>query len=111
LNNLHHMEEKEMEKLFHIKFQVKKAKVDALFDLDSLANIIADELVNKFGLEVYDHPSPYPLGWVNKDAKLKVTKQCKIQFFVFAYFINEVEFGVVPLDVCGSVWKLLHLYK
>jgi hypothetical protein len=48
--------------------------VDALFDFGSQANLIAEYLVNKLGLEVHDHPHPYPLGWVNKDAKLKVTK-------------------------------------
>jgi hypothetical protein len=34
-NILHHKEEKEMKKLFHIKIQVKNTKVDALFDSSS----------------------------------------------------------------------------
>jgi hypothetical protein len=25
-------------------------------------------------LEIHDHPSPYPFGWVHKDAYIKVTK-------------------------------------
>jgi len=37
-------------------------------------NLIAAELVKKMGLEVCNHSNPYPLGWVNKDVKLKVTK-------------------------------------
>jgi hypothetical protein len=57
-----------MTKLFHIKIQVKKTKIDALFDSSSQANHIAANLVSEIGLEVHDHPSPYPLGWVNKDA-------------------------------------------
>jgi hypothetical protein len=32
------------------------------------------DLVNKIGLEVHNHPSPYPLGWENKDEKIKVIK-------------------------------------
>ena len=72
LSSLRQQEENEMTKLFHIKIQVKKTKIDALFDLGSQANIIAAELVKKLGLEVRDHPNPYPLGWVNKDAELKV---------------------------------------
>jgi hypothetical protein len=55
------------------------------------------DLVNNLGLEVHDHPIPYPLGWVNKDAKIKVTKQCKIEFVVSDDFIDEVELDVVPL--------------
>jgi len=49
-------------------------KIDALFVSGSHENLIVVELVNKLGLEVHDNPNSYPLGWVNKDAKLKVTK-------------------------------------
>jgi hypothetical protein len=35
LSSLHHQEEKEMTKLFHIKIHVKKTKIDALFDSGS----------------------------------------------------------------------------
>jgi hypothetical protein len=51
-----------MTKLFHIKIQVKKIKIDALLDSSSQANLIATNLVSKLGLEV--------------------TKQCKIKFVV-----------------------------
>ena len=44
------------------------------------------------------------LGWVNKDAKIEVTKQCKIKFTINVYFIDEVELDVVYLDVCGVVF-------
>jgi hypothetical protein len=71
---LHHKEEKEMTKLFHIKIQVKKTKVDALSDSSSQVNLIAKDFINTFGLEVHNHPNPYQLGWVNKNENLKVTK-------------------------------------
>eukprot|EP00253_Pinus_taeda_P034565 PITA_34565 len=74
LSSLQQQEEKEMTKLFHVKIQVKKTKIDALFDSRSQGNLIATDLVKKLGLEVRDHPNPYPLGWVHKDAELKVTK-------------------------------------
>jgi hypothetical protein len=75
-----------------------------LFDFGSQVNLIAADLVNKLGLHVHNHPIPYPLGWVNKDVEIKVTKQCKIKFFVSVYFIDEVELDIVPLDVCGVVF-------
>jgi len=68
LSCIHHQEEKEMTKLFHIKIQVNNTKIDALLDFGSHANLTTTNLVNKFGLEVLDHRSSYPLGWVNKDA-------------------------------------------
>jgi hypothetical protein len=95
-----------MKKLFHIKIQVKKTKVDDLFYFGSKDNLIATEMVNNLGLEVHDTSNPYPLGWVNKDAEIKVTKQCKIKFVVSAYFIDDVELDVVPLDVCGVVFGI-----
>ena len=79
-----------MTKLFHIKIQVNKTKIDVKFDSGLQVNLIAAEPVKKLGLEVRDHPSPYPLGWINKDAKLKVTKQQKIRFDISANFIDEV---------------------
>jgi hypothetical protein len=74
LGSLHHEEEKEMTKLFHIKIRVKKTKIDALFDSSSQDNLMATNLVNKLRLEVHDHPNPYPSGWVNKDIDIKVMK-------------------------------------
>ena len=74
LSSLQQQEEKEMTKLSHIKIQVKKTKINSLFDSVLQENLIAEEMVSKLGLEVHDHPNPYPLGWVNKDAELKVTK-------------------------------------
>ena len=55
-------------------------------------------------MEVHDNHIPYPFGWENKDAEIKVMKQCKIKFLVSANFIDEVVLDVVPLDMCvGNV--------
>jgi hypothetical protein len=62
MSSHYHQEENEMTKLFHINIQVKNTKIDALFDSGSHDNLIVADLVNKLGLEVHDHPSPYPLG-------------------------------------------------
>jgi hypothetical protein len=69
-----------------------------------------DWSVNNLGLEVHDHSIPHPLGWVNKDAKIKVTKQCKIKFVLSVDFIDEVELDVAPLDVCGVVFESPYMY-
>jgi hypothetical protein len=101
---LHHKGEKEMTKLFHIKVQVEKTKVDDLFDSNLEANLIAVNLVNKILLELHDHPISYKLRWVNKNGEISVTKQCKIKFSISVDFIDEVELDVLPLDVCGVVF-------
>ena len=61
-------------------------------------------------MDVHDHPSPYPLGWVNKDVEIKVRKLCNIKFVVSVDFIDEVELDVVPLDVCGVVFGIPYIY-
>jgi hypothetical protein len=62
LSILHHKEDKEMTKLFHIKIQVKNTKVYSLFDFGSHDNLIVDDLIRNLRLEVHGHLSPYTLG-------------------------------------------------
>jgi hypothetical protein len=99
-----------MTKLLHIKIQVKKTKIDALFEFGSQANLTAINLVRYIGLEVHNHPIPYPLGWVNKDVDIKVAKQCKIKFVVTVDFIDEVELDIIPFDKCGVVFGIPYMY-
>jgi hypothetical protein len=44
------------------------------------------------------------------DAKLQVTKQCKIRFAITAKFFDEVELDVVSLDICGIVLGIPYLF-
>jgi hypothetical protein len=110
LSSFHHKEEKDMTKIFNVKIQVKKSKANALFDSGSHANIIEIDLIKKLGLDVHDHPSPYPLGWINKDEEIKVMKGCMIKFVVSVDFIDEVELDVIPLDMCGVVFGSPYVY-
>jgi len=60
-------------------------------------------MLSNFRLETFNHPNPYPLGWVHCNASLKVNKQCKLKFFIYAKYINEVVVDVIPLDICGVI--------
>jgi hypothetical protein len=99
-----------MTTLFHFNIQFKKTEVDTLLDYGSHDDIIAIDLVNKLGLEVHDHVSPYPLRWVDKDVEIKVMKQCKIKFVVSVDFIDEMELDVIPLDMCGILFGSPYMY-
>jgi hypothetical protein len=50
------------------------------------------------------------LGWVNKDAKLRVTNQCKIIFSTSENYIDEVEVDVGSFDVIGVVFGSPYMY-
>jgi hypothetical protein len=96
--------------LFHIRVISKHTKIDTLVDNGSQVNLISEQVVKNLGLETKPHPRPYPLGWVCDNAKLHVTKQCKLRFAITSSFIDEVELDVVPLDICGIVLGSPYLY-
>ena len=62
------------------------------------------------GLETKPYKNPYPLGLVCKYNRLQVTKQCYLRFGVISMFIDDVEFDVVPLEICGIVLGSPYLY-
>jgi hypothetical protein len=102
--------EKERIELFHIRVISKHTKIDTLFDTGSQANLISEDIVKKLDLETTPHPKPYPLGWICDNAKLHVTRRCKLRFSITANYIDEVELDVIPLDICGIVLGSPYLY-
>jgi hypothetical protein len=103
-------QEKARIELFHIRVVSKHTKIDTLFDTRSQANLISEETVKKLKLETIPHPKPYPLGWICDNAKLQVTRRCKLRFAITANFVDEVELDVIPLDICGIVLGSPYLY-
>ena len=61
-------------------------------------------------METKPHKRPYQIGWVCDDNRLCVTKKSKLRFAITSKFIDEVEFDVVPLDICGIVLGSPYLY-
>ena len=67
-------------------------------------------MVKKLGLSTIPHEKLYPLGWVTNDVQLQVTKECILKFSISHKFKDEVEIGVVPLDISGIVLGIHYLY-
>jgi len=80
MSSLHPKEENEMKRIIHINIQVKKTKVDTLFNSNLWVNVIVENLVIKLEFQDHDHSYPYPVGWVNKETKLKFTKNVRLDF-------------------------------
>jgi hypothetical protein len=108
LNETQH--EKERIEIFHIRVISKDTKIDTPFDIGSQANVISKDTVQKLHLETTPHPKRYPLGWICDNAKLHVTRRCKLRFSITTNFIDEVELDVIPLDICGIVLGSPYLY-
>ena len=104
------VDERKISELFHIRVITKHTKIDTLFYSGSQANLISEEIVKKLQLETKLHPKPYPLGWVCDNARLQVTKQCRLRFSITSGFVDEVDLDVVPLDICGIVLGSPYLY-
>lgn len=67
-------------------------------------------IVNKLGFDIWDHPNPYPLEWVNYDVEIKVTKQFKKIFSIIVDFLSKVELDFVSPNVCGVVFGIPYIY-
>ena len=67
-------------------------------------------MVKKVGLATIPHENTYPLGWVINDAQLQVTNKCILKLTISDKFKDEVELGVIPLDVCIIVLSITYLY-
>jgi hypothetical protein len=103
-------DERKRNEPFHIQVISKHTKIDTLVDNGSQVNLISEQVVKNLGLETKPHPRPYPLGWVCENAKLQVTKKCKLIFAITSSFIDEVELDVVPLDICRIFLGSPYLY-
>ena len=56
----------------------KSCKV--IVDGGSMDNLVAEEMVQKLGLERVKHPCPYRIGWLQDDHALEVREQCLVDF-------------------------------
>lgn len=61
-------------------------------------------------MKTTSHKRPYPLGWVCKNNKVQVIGQCALRFTITSKYVDEVQFDVFPLDVCGIVLDSPYLY-
>jgi hypothetical protein len=57
-------------------------------------------MVGTLGLPTWRIPEPKHAKWLNSCDMLKVTHKVRVPFTVGEY-VDEVEYDVLPLDVCG----------
>ncbi|GKD81288.1 hypothetical protein Tco_1348127 [Tanacetum coccineum] len=80
----------EKEELFTLNIQVKQEVIEAIVDTGSQKNLISATLVQKLGLTTTLHPSPYSLGWIQKDMDTQVNQQCKFRFAITNQYVDKV---------------------
>ena len=72
--------------------------------------MVSESVVKKLGIQTKPHPKPYPLGWVCDNAKLHVTKECRLRFVIASKLIDEVDLDVVPFDIYRIILGSPYLY-
>ncbi|XP_048619950.1 uncharacterized protein LOC125590429 [Brassica napus] len=90
-------EDDQRENLFHTRCLVQEKVCSLIIDGGSCTNVASAELVEKLGLQVFKHPKPYLLQWINDEGGLKITKQVKVLLSVGKYQ-DEITCDVAPLE-------------
>lgn len=81
---------------------------ELIIDSGSTNNLVATEMVEKFGLKRLKHPTPYKVSWPQKGHQLLVAEQCEVEFHIGIYK-DKVICDIMPMDVChillGRPWQ------
>ncbi|XP_013632769.1 PREDICTED: uncharacterized protein LOC106338300 [Brassica oleracea var. oleracea] len=100
--------DEQRENLFHTRCLIHDKVCSLIIDGGSCTNVASEEMVEKLGLEVYKHPKPYLLQWLNEEGGLKINKQVKVLLSVGRYQ-DKITCDVVPLEanhiILGCPWQ------
>ena len=78
-------------------------------DNGSQKNFVSEDLVKKLGLVTTPHPQPYNIGWMKDGQELRITRQCKLTYFIKP-FEDEVLCDVAPLFVDDTLFGKPYLW-
>ncbi|PKU68694.1 RNA-directed DNA polymerase [Dendrobium catenatum] len=106
--NIHKGESWLRHNIFRTRCTVKDRVCNVIIDSGSCENVVATMMVNKLQLSTTEHPRPYALSWIQKDAEVQVDKRCQVDFSI-GPFQDRVQCDVVPMDAChlllGRPWQ------
>ena len=66
--------EVQRENIFHIRCHINNQLCSMIIDGGSCTNVVSTFLVEKLGLKITKHPTPYKLQWLNDSGETKVKK-------------------------------------
>ena len=80
-----------------------------IMDNGSQKNFVFEYLVKKLGLVTTPHPQPYNIGWMKDGQELRITRQCKLIYFIKP-FEDEVICDMAPLFVDDALFGKPYLW-
>jgi hypothetical protein len=88
--------------LFQAQCIIKGKACKLMIDSGSYCNGISKSVVEALSLSIWRTPEPRHVQWVNSCGMLKITHKVRVPFTVDDY-VDEVEYDVLPLEVCGML--------
>jgi hypothetical protein len=86
--------------LFQVQCMIKGKACKFMIDSGSYCNGISKAVVEALGLSTWCITEPRHVEWVNSYGMMKITHKVRAPLTVGDY-VDEVECGVFPLEVCG----------
>lgn len=94
--------------IFHTRMEHGGRALNVIIDNGSGMNVISSNAMERLGLTVEKHPTPYRVSWVNEDNPILVKHCCLVKFALGKNYMDEAWCDVVPMTVChlllGRPW-------
>ena len=78
-------------------------------DNGSQKNFVFEDIVKKLRLVTTPHPQPYSISWMKDGQELRITRQCRLTYFIKT-FEDEVLCDVAPLSIVDALFGKPYLW-
>ena len=90
--------------IFHTRMEHGGCALNVIIDNRSGMNVIFSDAVERLGLTIEKHPSPYRVSWVNEDNPILVKHRCLVKFALGRKYTDETWCDVVPMTCATYYW-------
>jgi len=94
--------------IFHTRMEHGGRALNVIIDNGSGMNVISETAVERLGLKIEKHPTPYRISWVNEENSVLVKHRCLVKFSLGKKYMDEAWCDVIPMTVChmllGRPW-------
>ncbi|XP_074288573.1 uncharacterized protein LOC141613727 [Silene latifolia] len=94
------LEEDQRSLIFRSRCTILGKVCNLIIDGGRCTNVASVTMVNKLNFITQEQPNPYKLRWLNKEAEVKVDKQCLVPFSIGNVYKDEI---LCDVEVHGDV--------
>ena len=75
--------------IFHMHMQHGGRALNVIIDNGSGMNVISETTLERLGLKIVKHLTPYRISWVNEDNSVIVKHRCLVKFSLGKKYVDE----------------------